>query len=238
MLLMPFIAKGQGLYDYKDLYNKPTLSGGDNYLDSLFHAYFNEAMLADSIDEGGYVIFSVEINKEGYVNKITLEMNEMPKGIAEECKRVLNLIAETEIYEVGKIKRKSVEYAKQERISFYKCEDAEVGLVYFVNSCIDKMPVLPGGEAEMRRFVKANFRTPKNVWEFGAYGKIVVGFIIDEAGKMTDIEIEKDGVGLGCAEEALRVVQLMAENYTWTVGEHDGCLIKVKYHFPIVINQQ
>jgi protein TonB len=57
---------------------------------------------------------------------------------------------------------------------------------------------------------------------------VIVKFIIDETGKVTNPVIEK-GIGAGCDEEALRLVSAMPQ---WTPGMQDGKPVKVSMKLP------
>lgn len=106
--------------------------------------------------------------------------------------------------------------------------------VFFV---VEKMPVFPGGQSVADSFIKANIEMPAEAEDVGAEGKVFVQFIIDTTGKMDDINIAKDGVGFGCGEEALRIMQLMAKTYTWQPGEQRNKKVRVRYRYPIIFRQ-
>ena len=65
-------------------------------------------------------------------------------------------------------------------------------------------------------------------------GTVVVQFIINKQGKMTDIELLKD-IGGGCGREAMRAVKAMAD---WQAGKQRGIPVNVKMTLPIKFNLQ
>ena len=55
--------------------------------------------------------------------------------------------------------------------------------------------------------------------------------MVNQIGSITNIEILKDGVGGGCAEEAIRVIKKMP---LWEPGFNDGFPVNDYYILPIV----
>lgn len=70
--------------------------------------------------------------------------------------------------------------------------------------------------------------------ENGISGTVVVQFIINKQGKMTDIELLKD-IGGGCGREAIRAVKAMAD---WQPGKQRGMPVNVKMTLPVKFNLQ
>jgi protein TonB len=93
---------------------------------------------------------------------------------------------------------------------------------------IEIKPEYPGGMTEFYNFIGRNFRVP-NVK--GLAGKIIVTFVIEKDGSITDIKVIRD-IGYGTSKEAVRVLQL-CEN--WIPGEQQGKKVRVLYSLPIVI---
>ncbi|MHB1279259.1 MAG: energy transducer TonB [Bacteroidia bacterium] len=93
----------------------------------------------------------------------------------------------------------------------------------------DIMPEFPGGEKEMQKFVFKHLEYPPLAIEYGIHGRVMVEFIIDEDGKVTNAKILK-GIGWGCDEAALKVVNAMPR---WKPGEYDGKIVKVRFVLPI-----
>jgi TonB family protein len=97
-----------------------------------------------------------------------------------------------------------------------------------VFTIVEVMPQFPGGEAEMLKFIQANIRYPKDAKEKKIQGRVYVNFVVDATGKITDARVIR-GIGGGCDEEALRVVNLMP---TWKPGTQDGKAVRVAYNLP------
>jgi periplasmic protein TonB len=93
----------------------------------------------------------------------------------------------------------------------------------------EKMPQFPGGEIEMMKFINENLKYPARAQEAGVMGKVVVNFVVGRDGKITNIKIVR-GIGSGCDEEAVRVLEKMPP---WTPGEMGGKAVPVYFTFPI-----
>jgi TonB family protein len=91
------------------------------------------------------------------------------------------------------------------------------------------MPQFAGGESAMTDFLDKNLHYPKLAMEQGIQGKVWIGFVVDSAGNVKNVEILR-GIGGGCDEEAKRVIEIMP---SWIPGTQDGKPVTVKFRFPI-----
>ncbi|MCB0508624.1 MAG: TonB family protein [Chitinophagales bacterium] len=92
------------------------------------------------------------------------------------------------------------------------------------------MPGYPGGPVEMMKFLSKNIKYPSLARENNLEGKVIIKFYVDTDGSVKDPKVLKDGVGGGCADEAVRVVNSMPK---WTPGTQRGKKVKVYYILPV-----
>lgn len=78
------------------------------------------------------------------------------------------------------------------------------------------------------KFIRSNLRYPEAAQKQNVSGTVIVKFIITETGAVTDPVVE-EGLGAGCDEEALRLVQAMPQ---WTPGMQGGKPVKVRMKLP------
>ena len=71
-----------------------------------------------------------------------------------------------------------------------------------------KQPNYPGGNKAMDDFIKSNLRYPEEALKNKVEGTVAVEIDIDVFGKVSSPKV-KHGIGYGCDEEALRLVQLL-----------------------------
>ncbi len=91
------------------------------------------------------------------------------------------------------------------------------------------MPSFPGGQSALQEFVKSNLRYPEEAKRNHEHGRVIVTFVVDKDGTITDPRISR-GLTPYFDSEALRVVSIMPK---WTPGKFNGELKRVSFSIPI-----
>jgi protein TonB len=91
------------------------------------------------------------------------------------------------------------------------------------------MPSPVGGMEAWNSFLSKNLKYPTQARRMGVEGTVYVSFVVNKLGQIEDVELVR-GIGAGCDEEALRVIQ-EAEN--WIPGRNGSLPVKVKMRVPI-----
>ena len=99
---------------------------------------------------------------------------------------------------------------------------------------LEKKPIFPGGDAAMMEFIAKNVKYPQECAQNGIEGIVVVTFIIDREGKVTDAKVVR-GKHPALDKEALRVVNMMP---VWEPGKKDGESVRVSHALPIMFKLQ
>lgn len=99
-----------------------------------------------------------------------------------------------------------------------------------VKKKIDQFPVYIGGEFSMMEWIAQELEYPAMARENNIQGRVVISFEIDENGKTSNYKIES-GIGYGCDEAALKVVQSLPNG--WTSASDKGENVRVKMIIPI-----
>jgi len=94
---------------------------------------------------------------------------------------------------------------------------------------VEVSPEFPGGEEELRRFIKENFVYPKDAKENGIEGTVYVGFVVEKDGNLSNINVER-GINKDCDEEALRITKMMPK---WKPGRQGGKNTDMKFTIPV-----
>lgn len=94
---------------------------------------------------------------------------------------------------------------------------------------VEEMPEFVGGEKAMLQYISRKMSYPASAQRMGIEGLVVVSFVVDAKGKITEAEIVK-GLGHGTEEEALKVVNSMPD---WKPGKQNGRAVAVRYTLPI-----
>lgn len=93
----------------------------------------------------------------------------------------------------------------------------------------DVMPQFPGGSRAMTKYFSQNYDYPKVARQMGIEGTVIMRFIVQPDGTLSDFHVIK-GVKGGCSEEALRLIKNMPR---WTPGRHEGEAIPVYKVVPV-----
>jgi len=98
-----------------------------------------------------------------------------------------------------------------------------------VLTIVELMPAFDGGEEAMYKWLGDNIKYPQVAKETGITGTVIVTFVVERDGSITNVVLLK-GIGGGCDEEALRVVKNMPR---WKVGKQNGIPVRVQFNLPI-----
>ena len=99
---------------------------------------------------------------------------------------------------------------------------------------VEEMPEFPGGAAKMMEFIQKNIKYPMMARESDIQGRVFVNFVVEPDGSITNITVMR-GIGGGCDEEALRVVQSMPN---WKPGKQRGSAVRCSFTVPIIFKLQ
>ncbi|MGB3777473.1 MAG: energy transducer TonB [Tunicatimonas sp.] len=98
-----------------------------------------------------------------------------------------------------------------------------------VYTVVENQPEPKGGIGTFYKHIGNNIRYPQEARQAGIEGKVFVQVVVDEYGQLTQAKVLK-GIGGGCDEEAIRVVQEAPE---WIPGTTNGQTVNVKMVIPI-----
>ena len=98
----------------------------------------------------------------------------------------------------------------------------------------EQMPMFPGGDGALMGYLRDNIHYPTVAAENGVQGRVVVGFVVERDGSITDVNILR-GVDPSLDREAMRVVKSMPK---WTPGKQNGSAVRVKYQVPVSFRLQ
>jgi protein TonB len=112
---------------------------------------------------------------------------------------------------------------------------------------VEEMPRFPGCEdmvastdekkacadKKMLEFIYSHIRYPAIARDNGIEGTVVVQFVVDRDGRISEAQVLRD-VGGGCGAEAMRIVQLMNEMpQKWAPGKQRGIPVRVMFTLPV-----
>ena len=91
---------------------------------------------------------------------------------------------------------------------------------------VDEKPA-PG--FDLNNYLSENLKYPPEARQKKIQGRVVVKFVVNEDGSISDAQALR-GIGGGCDEEAIRVINAMPK---WISGKQKGKLVKVYFTQPI-----
>lgn len=107
--------------------------------------------------------------------------------------------------------------------------NSEEGEIFQV---VEEQPMFPGGMEEMMKFLQQNIKYPKEAQEQGKQGRVIVQFVVNKDGSISNDTIVRSVDPLLDAE-ALRVVRSMPN---WTPGKQKGKPVRVRFTLPVTFH--
>jgi TonB family protein len=98
-----------------------------------------------------------------------------------------------------------------------------------VYEVVETLPIPSGGMAGWSAYLSANLGYPTTARRKGIEGTVIVAFVVNTDGTVSDFEVLQ-GIGGGCDEEALRIVRGSPK---WTPGMQDGKVVRTRMRLPI-----
>lgn len=92
----------------------------------------------------------------------------------------------------------------------------------------DTMPVYPKGPYALADFIAKSLQYPQTAALQNLQGTVQLSFVVEPTGLVTNIGVVK-GIGGGCNEEAIRVLQQIK----WIPGVKDGKAVRVSMTMPV-----
>ena len=107
--------------------------------------------------------------------------------------------------------------------------DTTKNVVYDIT---ETLPQFPGGQGVMMKYLAANIKYPASAVKAKKQGRVIVSFVIQKDGSVTNARIVRS-VDPELDAEALRIVKAMPN---WTPGTQDGKPVNVRYTIPVVFS--
>ena len=112
---------------------------------------------------------------------------------------------------------------------------------------VEQMPEFPGGDKAFYKYLVDNIHYPKQAREAGVQGRVLVGFVVEADGRITEVQTVRFVPVIDSKEktkpatiamnlqkeledEAIRVIKAMPK---WKPGKQRGKNVRVAYRCPI-----
>lgn len=111
-------------------------------------------------------------------------------------------------------------------------EDLEADLIRSEDESfqtVETMPEFPGGTDSLMRYIYTHLHYPPSALEKGIQGRVIISFMVNTDGSISDIEVVK-GVEAALDAEAVRIIRSMPK---WIPGKQNGKPVAMKHALPI-----
>ena len=99
----------------------------------------------------------------------------------------------------------------------------------------ETMPSFQGGDLNtFRKWVQDNVRFPQIALENGISGRVVLSFVIEKDGRLTNIQVLMTP-DRSLSEEAIRV---LSKSPKWSPGKQRNQVVRIKYTLPVDFRMQ
>lgn len=99
---------------------------------------------------------------------------------------------------------------------------------------VEQMPSFPGGAGELMKWLSNHVQYPAIALENGIQGRVIVAFVVERDGSITDVNVVRS-VDPSLDKEAARVVRQMPK---WIPGKQNGAAVRVKFNVPVTFRLQ
>ena len=99
---------------------------------------------------------------------------------------------------------------------------------------VEQMPMFPGGDSELMKFIGGNLKYPTIAAENGIEGRVVIRFVVTKEGAISEVQVVRS-LDPSCDKEAIRVVKMMPK---WVPGKQNGRNVPVYYTLPVLFRLQ
>ena len=103
-----------------------------------------------------------------------------------------------------------------------------------VHQVCEEMPEFPGGMQECMKWLGKNINYPAEAKEKGTRGRVIIQFVVEKDGSITEAKVAR-GVDPLLDAEALRVINSSPK---WKPGKQGGQPVRVKYTIPVAFRLQ
>jgi periplasmic protein TonB len=196
-----------------------------------------------------FLLAKIEEGKKVIENTVVAEMTDMkapdeapppppppppPEAIVEQVKYVAPVVVDSvkeeksEMASIDDVKETTTNVAPVvEEVVEQKEEIVEESPEVF--TIVEEMPMFPGGDDSLRRYIAKSVKYPEVARENGIQGRVFVQFVINGKGRVEQTKVVR-GVDPSLDREAMRIIEALPP---WQPGKQRGKPVKVSFTVPI-----
>ena len=141
--------------------------------------------------------------------------------------------AENEVAEV-KIARVAGNEIPEVNVTSFLKEQPQVDTSPVYEEC-DQLPEFHGGMNALFRHLSTNIVYPKESMDANEQGRVLVAFVVEKDGSISDVKVAKSSGFDRLDAEAARVIREMP---AWVPGKHEGEVVRARFVLPVSFRLQ
>jgi TonB family protein len=214
---------------YLDATKKPMFTGGNYALYKFKRDNLKYTDVAKSNLSEGSVTVQFIVNENGLISDFLIPSSGgISPSLDAEALRIAKLMP---AWQPGKENGRAVKVRTSTTFDFYLTSSTNANSVALkdVYVVVEDMPIFPGGDTTLMKFIVNNIQYPKNAKEKNIQGRVILRFCVTSEGKIAKIGVLK-GVDPELDAEAIRVIKMLPD---WQPGMQGGRPVNVWYSVPI-----
>ena len=136
--------------------------------------------------------------------------------------------AENEVAEV-KIARVAGNEIPELNVTSFAAEQPQADTSPVYEQC-DQLPEFHGGMNALMRHLSTNIVYPQESMDANEQGRVLVAFVVEKDGSISDVKIAKSSGFDRLDAEAARVIREMP---AWVPGKHEGEVVRARFVLPV-----
>lgn len=216
---------------YRTVEQMPRFPGGMEALQKYFRENVHYPQSAIDSNVQGRVMVEFVIAQTGEITRVSVIKSANP-ALDSEAVRVVSAMPK---WEPAVQKGQKVNVYYKVPISFKLQEDVQPSKDSLRNVTPDVMPQYEGGKDALLAYLRDSVRYPKEAIKRKIQGSVIVEFVIDENGNVTEVKSLK-GLEGGCTEEAIRIIK--ATSGKWSPALKDDKPVAAHFTVPVAFRLQ
>lgn len=174
------------------------------------------------------------IDEQGNVTDFEFKQTPKDPAVAKELERCLGMLKyKPAIYKGLTVKCKwnfwydgNKSLLPEEQTSNVEAEKKVEDKIF---DAVEQQPSFPGGQGAMFSYISNNLQYPEKAQKNGIQGRVVVKFIVEKDGSISNVEVNRS-VDPDLDNEAMRVIKNMPK---WNPAKQNGKEVRAYYDIPV-----
>jgi len=230
-LFFSLSAQTYGDYHFSGVENDAVFEGG---MDNFYKIVSKNLRSVD--DKIGRVFVQFLVDTTGKTSNFKIVKGLSEKSDAE-ILRLMNWLNENYSWKPRLVRGQKVEtkmnipivFREENTISYDNDSTENQDKIYTI---VENPPVFEGGQDNFYKIVMKNLKLAENPTEAGT---VLIEFVLDTTGKMTDFKILKSSFSEKNNTGFLQTLDFINENYSWQPATHKGKKVFYRMNLPIRI---